>query len=137
MADTDDFNTAIIKEFRANAGKVGGPFEGATVVLLHTVGAKSGQDRVNPVVYRTDGGRMYVFASKAGAPTNPDWYFNIVAHPQITIEVGTDTYGVTATVIEGAERDRIYADQAKEFPGFADYQAKTDRVIPVIALDRS
>jgi deazaflavin-dependent oxidoreductase (nitroreductase family) len=137
MADTDDFNTAIIKEFRANAGKVGGPFEGATVVLLHTVGAKSGHDRVNPVVYRTDGGRMYVFASKAGAPTNPDWYYNIVAHPQITIEVGPDTYGVTATEIEGAERDRIYADQAKEFPGFADYEAKTDRVIPVIALDRT
>jgi deazaflavin-dependent oxidoreductase (nitroreductase family) len=136
MAENDDFNAAIIKEFRANAGKVGGPFEGATVVLLTTVGAKSGQTRVNPVVYRIDGGRMYVFASKAGAPTNPDWYYNLLAHPDITIEVGSDTYGVTASVIEGPERDRIYADQAKEFPGFADYQSNTDRVIPVIALDR-
>jgi deazaflavin-dependent oxidoreductase (nitroreductase family) len=136
MAENDDFNAGIIKEFRANAGKVGGPFEGASVVLLTTVGAKSGKTRVNPVVYRTDGGRMYIFASKAGAPTNPDWYYNILAHPEITIEVGSDTYGVTASVIEGAERDRIYADQAREFPGFADYQAGTDRIIPVIALDR-
>ena len=136
MADTNDFNAAIIKEFRANAGKVGGPFEGASLVLLTTVGAKSGQTRVVPVVYRADGGRIYVFASKAGAPTNPDWYYNILAHPDITIEVGSDTYDVTATVVEGAERDRIYAEQATEFPGFADYQAKTDRIIPVVALDR-
>lgn len=136
MADTDDFNTAIIKEFRANAGKVGGPFEGAPMVLMTTVGAKSGQTRVNPVMYRTDGGRMYVFASKAGAPTNPDWYHNIVANPEMSVEVGTDSYDVTATEIKGAERDRIYADQANEYPGFAEYEAKTDRVIPVVALDR-
>jgi deazaflavin-dependent oxidoreductase (nitroreductase family) len=136
MADMNDFNTKIIEEFRANDGKVGGPFEGATIVLLQTTGAKSGQPRVHPVVYRTDGGRMYVFASKAGAPTNPDWYYNLVAHPDISVEVGSDTFDVTATEIKGAERDRIYADQAREFPGFADYQANTDRVIPVIALDR-
>jgi deazaflavin-dependent oxidoreductase (nitroreductase family) len=136
MADTDDFNTAIIKEFRANAGKVGGPFEGAPMVLMTTVGAKSGQTRVNPVMYRTDGGRMYVFASKAGAPTNPDWYYNMVANPEMSVEVGTDSYDVTATEIKGAERDRIYADQAREYPGFAEYEAKTDRVIPVMALDR-
>jgi deazaflavin-dependent oxidoreductase (nitroreductase family) len=136
MADTDDFNTTIIKEFRANAGKVGGPFEGAPMVLMTTVGAKSGQTRVNPVMYRTDGGRMYVFASKGGAPTNPDWYYNMVANPEMSVEVGTDSYDVTATEIKGAERDRIYADQAKEYPGFAEYQANTDRVIPVVALDR-
>jgi deazaflavin-dependent oxidoreductase (nitroreductase family) len=136
MADSDDFNTGIIKEFRANAGKVGGPFEGAPMVLLSTVGAKSGQVRVNPVMYRTDGGRMYVFASKGGAPTNPDWYFNMVANPEMSVEVGTDTYDVTATEIKGAERDRIYADQAREYPGFAEYEAKTDRLIPVVALDR-
>jgi len=136
MADTNDFNAGIIKEFRASGGKVGGPFEGASLVLLSTVGAKSGRTRVVPVVYRADGGRIYVFASKAGAPTNPDWYHNLLAHPEITIEVGTDTYDVTANVIEGAERDRIYADHAAEFPGFADYQAKTDRIIPVVALDR-
>jgi deazaflavin-dependent oxidoreductase (nitroreductase family) len=136
MADSDDFNTGIIKEFRANAGKVGGPFEGAPMVLLSTVGAKSGQVRVNPVMYRSDGGRMYVFASKGGAPTNPDWYFNMVANPEMSVEVGTDTYDVTATEIKGAERDRIYADQAREYPGFAEYEAKTDRLIPVMALDR-
>jgi deazaflavin-dependent oxidoreductase (nitroreductase family) len=136
MADTSDFNTTIIEEFRANNGKVGGPFADAAVVLLTTTGAKSGKTRVNPVVYRTDGGRMYVFASKGGAPTNPDWYHNLVAHPDISIEVGPDAYDVTATEIKGAERDRIYADQAREFPGFAEYQANTDRVIPVIALDR-
>jgi deazaflavin-dependent oxidoreductase (nitroreductase family) len=136
MADMNDFNTKIIEEFRANNGKVGGPFEDAAIVLLTTTGAKSGQPRVYPVVYRTDGGRIYVFASKAGAPTNPDWYYNLVAHPDISVEVGSDTFDVTATEIKGAERDRIYADQAREFPGFADYQANTDRVIPVIALDR-
>jgi deazaflavin-dependent oxidoreductase (nitroreductase family) len=135
MADTDDFNTTIIKEFRANAGKVGGPFEGAPMVLLLTVGAKSGQSRINPVMYRSDGGRMYVFASKGGAPTNPDWYFNMVANPEMSIEVGSDSYDVTATEIKGAERDRIYADQAKEYPGFAEYEAKTDREIPVVILE--
>jgi deazaflavin-dependent oxidoreductase (nitroreductase family) len=136
VADANDFNTGIIEEFRANAGKVGGPFEGAPMVLLTTIGAKSGKVRVNPVMYRNDGGRMYVFASKAGAPTNPDWYHNMVANPEMSIEVGTDSYDVTATEVKGAERDRIYADQAREYPGFAEYEAKTDRVIPVVALDR-
>jgi deazaflavin-dependent oxidoreductase (nitroreductase family) len=136
VADANDFNTGIIEEFRANAGKVGGPFEGAPMVLLTTIGAKSGKVRVNPVMYRNDGGRMYVFASKAGAPTNPDWYHNMVANPEMSIEVGTDSYDVTATEIKGPERDRIYADQAREYPGFAEYEAKTDRVIPVVALDR-
>jgi deazaflavin-dependent oxidoreductase (nitroreductase family) len=136
MAEPSDFNTKIIEEFRANSGKVGGPFEDAAVVLLTTTGAKSGKTRVNPVVYRTDDGRMHVFASNAGRPSNPDWYYNLAAHPDISIEVGSDTYDVTATEIKGAERDRIYADQAREFPGFAEYQANTDRVIPVIALDR-
>jgi deazaflavin-dependent oxidoreductase (nitroreductase family) len=136
MAEPSDFNTKIIEEFRANNGKVGGPFEDAAVVLLTTTGAKSGKTRVNPVVYRTDGGRMHVFASNAGRQSNPDWYYNLMAHPDISIEVGSDSYDVTATEIKGAERDRIYADQAREFPGFAEYQANTDRVIPVIALDR-
>ncbi len=132
-----DFNTQIIQEFRANGGKVGGPFEGAPLLLLHSTGAKSGQERVNPVMYLADGPRMYVFASKAGAPDNPDWYHNLLAHPEATVEVGEDTFGVRATVITGPERDEIYGRQAALNPGFAEYQAKTSRVIPVVALDRA
>ncbi len=132
-----DFNTTVIEEFRANGGKVGGQFEGAPLLLLHTTGAKSGQQRVSPVMYLADGSRMYVFASKAGAPASPDWYHNLVAHPRAAVEVGEEAYDVTATVLSGAERDEIYARQAALYPGFADYQAKTSRIIPVVALDRA
>jgi deazaflavin-dependent oxidoreductase (nitroreductase family) len=136
MADVDDFNAKIIEEFRANGGKVGGPFEGAPVLLLTTTGAKSGKGRVNPVMYLVEGDRFYVFATKAGAPTNPDWYHNLLAHPTVTVELGTDRFEAVAAPVDKAERDRIYAEQASRFPGFADYEASTDRVIPVVALDR-
>ena len=137
MSDVSDFNAQIIAEFRANDGVVGGPFEGATVLLLHTTGARSGAERVNPVVARREGGDVFVFASKAGAPTNPDWFHNLVAHPSVTAELGTDTFAATAEVLEGAERDRVYAAQAAEFPNFAEYQTLTDRVIPVVRLARA
>jgi deazaflavin-dependent oxidoreductase (nitroreductase family) len=136
MAEANDFNTQIIEEFRANAGKVGGGFEGAPMLLLITTGAKSGSTRVNPMMYLAEGDRLYVFASKAGAPTNPDWYHNLLADPKVQAEVGTETFDMTATPLEGAERDRIYAEQARRYSGFAEYQEKTDRVIPVVALDR-
>ncbi len=134
MSDMNDFNTQIISEFRSNDGKVGGPFAGATVLLLTTTGARSGLERVNPVVARTEGNNVYVFASKAGAPTNPDWFHNLVANPEVTVEVGTDTYRARAEVLDRAERDRVYEAQAAEFANFAEYQASTDRVIPVVRL---
>jgi deazaflavin-dependent oxidoreductase (nitroreductase family) len=136
MTEPNDWNRRIIEEFRTNKGKVGGPFEGAPLLLLTTTGAKSGQQRTTPLVYMADGDRMLIFASKAGAPTNPDWYHNLVAHPQVTVEVGTETLNVTAVVITGEERDRLYAKQAAINPGFAEYETKTTRKIPVIALER-
>lgn len=129
-----DYNARIIEEFRANQGRVGGQFEGATLLLLHHVGARSGQDRINPLVYNRDGDRYVVFASKAGAPTNPDWYHNLKANPEITIEVGTDTIEVTAEEATGDERDRLFGAQVERSPQFAEYQRKTERVIPVIVL---
>jgi deazaflavin-dependent oxidoreductase (nitroreductase family) len=136
MSEMIDFNAQVIAEFRANDGKVGGPFAGATVLLLTTTGARSGLERVNPVVCRREGDAVYVFASKAGAPTNPDWYHNLVADPAVRVEVGTDAYPARAVVLEGAERDRVYDAQAAEVPAFAEYQAGTERVIPVVRLDR-
>jgi deazaflavin-dependent oxidoreductase (nitroreductase family) len=129
-----DFNARIIDEFRANEGRVGGPFEGSTLLLLHHIGAKSGKDRINPLVYNRDGERYVVFASKAGAPTNPDWYHNLKAHPDVTIEVGTDTIDVCAEEATGEERDRLFQAQTERSPQFAEYQSKTERVIPVIVL---
>jgi deazaflavin-dependent oxidoreductase (nitroreductase family) len=130
----DDFNRAIIEEFRANDGKVGGPFEGAPVLLLTATGAKSGQRRTTPVVYLPDGDRLVIFASKGGAPNNPGWYHNLRANPSATVEVGTDTVDVDAVVTEGDERDRLFRKQAALYPQFADYEKKTTRQIPVIAL---
>lgn len=130
----DDFNAKVIAEFRANEGRVGGSFDGATVLLLHTVGAKSGVERVNPLVYLEDGGRIYVFASKGGADTNPDWFHNLVAHPDVTVELGATSSAATAVRVEGPERDRIFTRQKERHPGFAEYEAKTTRVIPVIEL---
>jgi deazaflavin-dependent oxidoreductase (nitroreductase family) len=131
----NDWNTPIIEEFRANAGKVGGQFEGAPLLILHTTGARSGQERENPVMYRRVGDDIAVFASKAGAPTNPDWYHNLVAHPRVRAEIGTEIAGFTARVAAGAERDRIWAAQKAEFPGFADYETQTSRQIPVVILE--
>jgi deazaflavin-dependent oxidoreductase (nitroreductase family) len=130
----NDFNSQIIEEFRANEGRVGGMFEGSTLLLLHHVGAKTGTDRINPLVYDRDGDRYVIFASKAGAPTNPDWYHNLKAHPNVAIEVGTDTIDVVAAEAAGEERDRLFRRQAERSPNFAEYQTKTDRVIPVMIL---
>jgi deazaflavin-dependent oxidoreductase (nitroreductase family) len=137
MADAKDFNTTIIEEFRANGGVVGGPFEGFTLVLLSTIGAKSGKTRVTPLAGRVEGDRVFVFASKAGAPTHPDWYYNLVADANVTVELGDERFEAVATVVQGRERDRVFAAQAEQYPVFNDYQAGTDRVIPVVALDRS
>jgi deazaflavin-dependent oxidoreductase (nitroreductase family) len=130
----NDFNARIIDEFHANEGRVGGMFEGTTLLLLHHVGARTGANRVNPLAYDRDGDRYVIFASKAGAPTNPDWYHNLKAHPNVEIEVGTDTIDVVAAEAVGEERDRLYRRQAERSSGFAEYQAKTDRVIPVMLL---
>ena len=129
-----DFNAQIIEEFHANGGRVGGMFEGGTLLLLHHTGAKSGTSRINPLGYLSDQGRYVIFASKAGAPTNPDWYHNLKAHPNVTIEVGTDTIEVVASEATGDERDRLYRTQAERVPQFAEYEKQTDRVIPVIVM---
>ncbi len=128
-------NDQIIEEFRANGGKVGGFFEGATLLLLHSTGAKSGLGRVNPLVYITDAGRYVVAASKGGADTHPDWYFNVQANPTASLEVGTKTIAARAVFPEGAERDELYAQLAARYPFFADYEQKTARTIPVVALE--
>jgi deazaflavin-dependent oxidoreductase (nitroreductase family) len=135
MPEFDDFNAKVIEEFRANGGKVGPPFEGANVLLLHTVGAKTGQPRTNPLVYRPDGDRLIIFASYAGNPRHPAWYRNLVAQPKVRVEVGTDTRDVTARVAEGEERTRIWSAQKADVPAFAEYETKTDRQIPVIILE--
>jgi len=141
MSNVNDWNRRVMEEFHANAGKVGGPFEGKPMLLLTTTGAKSGQRRTTPLVYLPDGDRLIIFASKGGAPTHPDWYHNLVAHPQVTVEIGkgsgTETFEASATVLTGEERDRMYAKQAQVMPQFGEYQAKTSRQIPVIALERS
>jgi deazaflavin-dependent oxidoreductase (nitroreductase family) len=134
MSDTLDWNRKVIEEFRANDGQVDGQFKGAPMLLLHTNGAKSGEERVNPMMYLDLDGRRFVFASKAGADTNPDWYHNLVANPRVTVEVGTDTYAADAAPVAGEERDKIYGEQGRRYPGFAEYQEKTSRVIPVVEI---
>ncbi len=134
-----DWNDNIITEFRANAGQVGGGFAGAPMVLIHHVGRKSGKEYVNPLVYLPgDDGSMYIFASKGGAPVDPEWYRNLVAAGQATVEVGADTYPVTVAEVTGDERDRVYAEQVKRMPGFGEYAEKTEgiRKIPVLRLTR-
>ena len=130
------WNRQIMDEFHANGGKVGGPFEGVLLLLLTTTGARSGQHHTLPVGYMPDGDRLIIFATKGGLPTNPDWYYNLLAHPDVTVEVGTETFDVTAVVITGEERDQLYARQVERAPVFAEYRAKTTRRIPVIALYR-
>ncbi len=131
----DDWNAKIIKEFRENDGRVGGQFAGAPLLLLHTVGAKSGQPRLNPMMYQKLDRGYAVFASKAGAPSHPDWYHNLRAHPQVRAEIGTDTLDLVARVAAGDERERIWSAQKDAFPGFAEYEAKTTREIPVVVLE--
>ncbi len=136
MTNQVNWNKAIIDEFRANSGKVGGRFAGRTLLLLHTVGARSGQERVNPVAYIRDGDRLVIIASKGGAPTNPDWYYNILAHPLVMVEVGTEQFQARAEIATEPERTRLYSQMVAVMPGFAEYQQKTTRVIPVITLTR-
>lgn len=132
-----DFNEQVIAEFRANHGKVGGPFEGAPLLLLHTTGAKSGKQRVSPLMYLPDGDNYVIFASKAGSDTNPAWYHNLKANPGATIEVGDDTISVAAQEVTGDARDALYRKQADLYAGFADYERKTTRIIPVVVLSAS
>src|SRR3954447_6010754 len=142
MAESSDWNVATIEEFRAHEGRVGGPFEGAPLVLVHHRGRKSRRDYVTPMMYipdERDVGTIYVFATKGGAPSNPDWYYNLVQSGEATIERGTETYAVTVRDVRGDERDRIYDEQARRYPGFAEYaeQTKGIRTIPVLSLRRN
>ena len=134
MTDHNNWNQKIIDEFRSAGGKLGGQFAGAPILLLTSTGAKTGQKHTTPMMYFADGDRLVVFASKAGAPTNPDWYRNLVAHPRASVEVATGTFEVQAEVAGREERDRLYAIQSERYPGFAEYQEKTTRVIPVVIL---
>lgn len=136
MSNPNDWNKKIIEEFRANGGKVGGPYTGRSLLLLHTIGAKTQQPRLNPVTYTTDGDRLVVIASKAGAPIHPDWYHNLVAHPLVTVEVGMEQFQAHATIPAEPERTRLFNQMATIMPGFAEYQHKTTRVLPVVVLTR-
>jgi len=136
VAEPNAFNKRIIDEFRANGGKVGAPFAGAPMILITTKGAKTGQLTTTPLVYNTDGDRMTIIASMAGAPKHPAWYHNLIANPKIEVEVGTEKFTVTAREAKGAERDMLYTKQAAKFPAFADYEKKTTRKIPVMVLTR-
>lgn len=134
MSDLNERNKKIIDEFRANDGRVGGNFEGKTLLLLHTTGAKSGQERINPLACIKDGDRLAVIASKGGADTHPDWYYNVIANPQVTVEFGTEKFQAQTTIAKEPERTRLYAKMVEVMPGFGDYRRKTTRVIPVIVL---
>jgi len=136
MSRGGDYNAQNIEEFRRNHGKVGGYFTGAPLLLIHTVGRHSGELRVNPLMYLKEGERYVVFASKGGADTHPDWYYNLMAHPDIQIEVGDETIEVHADEVTGPDHDTIYERQSALYPQFADYQRKTKRIIPVIALTK-
>ena len=133
--DPDDWNRRIIEEFRANGGRVGGPFEGAPMILIHHRGARSGTERVSPLMYQPVDTGYAIFASKAGAPTNPDWYHNLLANPEISAEVGTGTVRVRARVAHGEERGRIWDKQKRDYPNFAEYERSTSREIPVVILE--
>ena len=136
MSNPNDWNKQIIEEFRANDGKVGGHFEHLTLLLLHTTGAKSGLPRINPVATVKDGDQYIIMASKGGAPDNPDWYYNLVANPQVSVEVGTEKFEALARVTEGSERQTLFEKMSTKYPQFAEYQQNTKRVIPVITLSR-
>ncbi len=136
MTSVNDWNEKVITEFRASGGKMSGDFVGVPLLLLTTTGAKTGRKHTTPTVYLVDGDRLAVFAAKAGAPTNPDWYHNLVANPRATVEVGDEVFDVDTEVANRKERDRLYAIQAERSPGFAEYEQKTTRVIPVVLLTR-
>jgi deazaflavin-dependent oxidoreductase (nitroreductase family) len=136
MSDVNDRNKQIIAEFRANGGKVGGYFQNNTLLLLHTSGAKSGLPRLNPLICTEDGDDLVVIASKAGAPSNPSWYYNLQANPNVEVEYGTERFPAVATIVTGPERARLYTKAAVGFPTYAEYEQKTKRVIPVVKLTR-
>ncbi len=137
MTSFNDWNAKIIEEFRDNEGKVGGPFEGAPMILVHHIGAKSGTERVTPLAcFPQPDDKILIVASKAGAPTNPDWYHNLKAHPRVEVEYGTQKFPVEVTEVEGATRDELFAKVAAINPGFGEYQEKTTRVIPLLMLSR-
>jgi deazaflavin-dependent oxidoreductase (nitroreductase family) len=136
MSDMNAWNAKVIDEFRTSGGHLSGDFEGAPLLLLHTHGAKTNAERVNPVMYLENAGRLFVFASKAGSDANPDWYYNLVANPEVTVELNDETFAASAVVLHGEERDNIYRIQAERMPQFAEYQEKTVRVIPVVELHR-
>jgi deazaflavin-dependent oxidoreductase (nitroreductase family) len=136
MSDPNNFNQSLIDEFRANDGKVSGDFDGWPLVLVTTTGAKSGLARTSPVVHTTEGGDVIIIASKAGAPSHPDWYRNLKATPTVTVELPGETYQAEAIEATGEERDRLYAAQAEQMPNFAEYEKLTDRKIPVIRLKK-
>ncbi len=135
MSGQNDWNTQIINEFRENDGKVGGPFEGAPLLILHCTGAKSGKTYEIPLMYQQVGDEIAIFASKAGAPTNPDWYHNLKETPEVTVELGTGSVQATAREAEGEEREQIWTKQKQDYPNFAEYEELTDRTIPVIVLE--
>jgi len=136
MSSFNDFNQTVITEFHGNGGKVGGPFANTPLLLLTTIGAKSGQPRIAPLAYITDGDHFIVIASKAGAPTNPDWYYNLLANPSVTVEIGHEHFQARAAIAEGQERERLYAQMGAQLPQFLEYQQKTSRQIPVVVLER-
>src|ERR1700712_2838063 len=137
MSEMNDWNKGIIEEFRANEGRVGGPFEGAPMILIHHIGAKSGTERIAPLVwFPQEDGTLVIVASKGGAPTNPDWYHNVKANPVFDVEVGTETFKVTADEVTGSDRDELFQKIAAERPGFGEYQQKPPRTIPVLRLTR-
>ena len=135
--DVNEFNRKLIEEFRANDGATSGPFAQAPLLLMTTTGARSGKERIIPIVYTRDGDRLVIAASKGGAPTNPDWFHNVTAQPDVTVEVPGEMFAAQASVAEGAERARLFAAHADAMPGFAEYATKTDRVIPIIVLERA
>lgn len=136
MNDLNEWDRQIIETFRANGGNVGGQFAGAPLLLLTTTGAKSGEPRIKPLVYLSEGGHIYVFAGNRGAPTNPSWYHNLVAHPNVTVELGTETFQATAIVVDSAEADRLGQIQLQKIPSLAELQTKITRKVPVIKLKR-
>lgn len=136
MAERDDWNRSVIEEFRANGGKVE-QFKTVPLLLLHHVGAKTGTARVNPLAYQAVGDGFAIFASKGGAPDNPDWYYNLRAHPEVSVELGTEEVPVVARILEGEEREKVWSAQKAAVPGFAEYEAKAGREIPVVLLERA
>jgi deazaflavin-dependent oxidoreductase (nitroreductase family) len=136
VAEPNEFNQKIIEEFRANGGKVGGPFQGASMILITTTGAKSGAKITTPLVYLPDGDNMVIIASKGGAPNHPAWYHNLKANPDVTVDIGQGEFEAVAKEVTGQERDAYYARQVERMPGFAEYEKKTTRKIPVMVLSK-